>query len=815
MKKQKKSIEPELKKAPVQKDTDSIDSGKSFLELLLLGIYVSVHFIPSMTSIDAIGPQWLFLGVVNGAVLLYLFLTRKDHEFQIKNILSHPISLVILLFFVWTGFSYFYAINSNEMIVCFARLSTTLFAYFNISVLVFRNKKYFNLLSTIFMLTLLWESAMAIQNIREGMAINGIDAAIIKASGNAGNKNILAASIAIKIPFCIYFLNLRKSLYNFLAGTVLVVSFFALFLLNTRSTFVSIGLISFSYLLFLFFLSEKTEPIIKKLKPYLYYVSSLLVALLFSILFFKSVEIESDVVSGYKNPLARVAEISVSNASSSGRLHLWESAFDYALKNPVFGAGYGNWKLASIPYEKTIANDYLVPYHAHNDFLENAAELGFVGLFLYASIFLVVFYYAFKGLFLTKSSSINRFILSSIIMGMVVYFIDAFFNFPAERAIMQINFAFLAGLLFIVPEVNNKKNEESNDTSLHPIKVSKIWNFTYLIGAAIVVFTIYINAQVYDSMKGQKIFLGDMEKSTSDLPKLDYEFPEYPNLAYNSIPIIAIQARYLFKEEAYDSAFAMLDKASIQNPFIFFSDYLKGGIYFKLNKPDSGIKYSRIAFYNRPRSFSAYKNYLYASVLKKDSSELKKSFETYIQYRNEAAAWKEYLVGMYNIKGKPDKNLLETLDTAIVKFPDSVAFFTKFKSDILGSATTQNSRYVVTDEEVKLAKEHLENADRLFKQQKYNQALKEYLATAAIDKFNFVHFENAAVCNYINKSYKEAVKLFDQAILISGKKAAKSYYYKGVSSIYLGDKFTGCNSIRIANELGYAGDANFNKTNCN
>jgi tetratricopeptide (TPR) repeat protein len=170
---------------------------------------------------------------------------------------------------------------------------------------------------------------------------------------------------------------------------------------------------------------------------------------------------------------------------------------------------------------------------------------------------------------------------------------------------------------------------------------------------------------------------------------------------------------------------------------------------------------------------------------------------------------------MYNIKGKPDKNLLEILDTAIVKFPDSVAFFTKFKSDILVSATTKNIRHVVTDDEVKMAKEHLANANRLFNQQKYSQALKEYLATAAIDKFNFVHFENAAVCNYIIKSYKEAIKLFDQAILISGKKSAKSYYYKGVSSIYLGDKATGCNAIRIANELRYAGDATFNKTNCN
>ena len=80
---------------------------------------------------------------------------------------------------------------------------------------------------------------------------------------------------------------------------------------------------------------------------------------------------------------------------------------------------------------------------------------------------------------------------------------------------------------------------------------------------------IMINNQVFDSMKGQKLFSGDMDKDISQIPDLDYDFPTYPQLSYNSIPIDAIMSRYAFKKNDYEKAIMMLDRASKQLYLVF------------------------------------------------------------------------------------------------------------------------------------------------------------------------------------------------------------------------------------------------------
>jgi O-antigen ligase len=62
--------------------------------------------------------------------------------------------------------------------------------------------------------------------------------------------------------------------------------------------------------------------------------------------------------------------------SNQVRFRLWAHAIDYTKHHPLMGCGYGNWKIASITYQRTITNDLYVPIHSHNDFLEMFAELG-------------------------------------------------------------------------------------------------------------------------------------------------------------------------------------------------------------------------------------------------------------------------------------------------------------------------------------------------------------------------------------------------------------------------------------------------------
>ena len=63
--------------------------------------------------------------------------------------------------------------------------------------------------------------------------------------------------------------------------------------------------------------------------------------------------------------------------------------------NPIFGVGLGNWKLKSIDYDSKDITGYVVPYHAHSDFIQLGAELGILGFLLYLGIFLWAIYYVY------------------------------------------------------------------------------------------------------------------------------------------------------------------------------------------------------------------------------------------------------------------------------------------------------------------------------------------------------------------------------------------------------------------------------------
>ena len=85
-------------------------------------------------------------------------------------------------------------------------------------------------------------------------------------------------------------------------------------------------------------------------------------------------------------------------------LGYYNDVLEHLVSNPFFGVGLGNWKLKSIDYDKNDINGYVVPYHAHSDFIQLGAELGIIGFLLYLGIFILVIYYV---IYLIKQKDID------------------------------------------------------------------------------------------------------------------------------------------------------------------------------------------------------------------------------------------------------------------------------------------------------------------------------------------------------------------------------------------------------------------------
>ena len=83
----------------------------NYLELVLMSLYLLVHFITDNDAIDVMGPHWLYVAVIDGIILLYLLINRKAYGDQLSAVLSNPLTIVYGLLFAWAGGSYFYAIE--------------------------------------------------------------------------------------------------------------------------------------------------------------------------------------------------------------------------------------------------------------------------------------------------------------------------------------------------------------------------------------------------------------------------------------------------------------------------------------------------------------------------------------------------------------------------------------------------------------------------------------------------------------------------------------------------------------------------------
>jgi len=245
--------------------------------------------------------------------------------------------------------------------------------------------------------------------------------------GVAGNRNITTASLIVKIPFSLYLVYTLKGYKRILISTLIILFLLPIFLISSRTALLSLLVIVLLNCIYLIY-----NRSLKQLFVGIY----LLVPILFS--YFLSVLI---LPSNNKKAIDRISSIEVTNESSSNRFELWSNALDYISNNFFIGSGIGNWKVDSAAYWGSLGADYLVPYHAHNDFLHYTTELGIIGGILYLSIFISLFYICFV---LFKKQQLISF---TLFCSLGAFFIDSCLNFPYDRPIMQVSFIILITLI--------------------------------------------------------------------------------------------------------------------------------------------------------------------------------------------------------------------------------------------------------------------------------------------------------------------------------------------------------------------------------
>lgn len=818
----KKPAYPTQIQQPTEKNTTTHLKNTTriaWIPLSVLVLYMAVHFIPAMNAIDVMGPQWLYLSILDLLVSGYI-LARKDlYADTVLLIFRQLFSKLLLGLFILAGFSILFAINQVEAWVCYARFIVTVIAFFNIAVIFYGNQRLFKLIAQVLSVVLFIESVQYFGKFFNGIAETPLGTLILNLSGNTGNKNIFAASLAIKIPFVLYALyysKLAERIFHLLALTLGIAT---LFMTSARASYVSLILVTAVYIGFAvlqYIRSRQTEKLLYRIA---YIILPILAAYFISqITYTQATTIQDNNAGRYGNVVSNISSIALTEDASSYRFKLWEHAADYILKNPLMGCGYGNWKLASIPYEKEYINDLNVPAHAHNDFLEHAAELGLPGGLLYLSLFVCLFVFTLNTWRSAATEEIKLISLFSF-FALLVYAVDAGLNFPIERAIMQVFFASVCA--FNVGAYIMAKKQVNNEA---PTPSKSLWHPLYGLFTIILLLPAsYITYMTYTSLKAQLKVVPDLKNEPMTLPlsEVTKMFPPIPNLTSSSQPIEAIIGRYYSENKQYDEALRLLRKSMPYNPYVYYSHFLIANVYFLTEKYDSAKHYAQTAYYNRPRANTYYQTLIAVEAKRKDTAALGKAFRTYTHYRNEAFPWQLYLLGMLNAMQRGTPELLKMADSALVKFKPAenttpsadYQALLKRKEEIQSNmnATVVNT---ASQEDIKRATAVYNEAVAAFGKGDFATAARKFVAALNISPFSYSMFENAGICYYNLKDYKKAIYYFDKVIAMNVTKDGKSEFFKGASYVNSGNKEAGCKSLQIAVAKNYPGAADILKQFC-
>lgn len=423
------------------------------LTYLLLGSYFFCYTIPQSIFnmfyvYDRISVHFLFLAVLN-LISLILILRKNTLDEFLSVFKEKPHSYSYLLFIVFGLISILVAENKIESIVTITQL---LIFFSSFVIIVFLSKlKNINFIKVFGVFTLM---AVFIESIY----INYLfyDSIIIGGNsldrsnefrGFTANINISSFSLCLKIPL-LFYLAFNTKVNTVKVSTLIMIfsSILTILLLGGRASIIALIFILLLIVTVCIFKINKSKIVNLSL-------SILMIVLSLSAYqYFNQNNISFRVVERFSNVFNPIEDQSVKE-----RLSYYSAAFQSIKNKPLLGIGIGNWKLISIEYSKDLIEDYKVPYHVHNDFLQVAAEVGLFGGIAYLYFILFPFVMSIKKFLLDREKKFNQYVLIILIFG--VYVFDSLLNFPMSR---PVNFIYLlfAMALFYASYKNNLNDEK-------------------------------------------------------------------------------------------------------------------------------------------------------------------------------------------------------------------------------------------------------------------------------------------------------------------------------------------------------------------
>jgi len=410
---------------------------KISVEKVLLTLFMVAYLIPNFLTTDRVGNQWLYLSIITSLSFIYVA-SKKSLFNSIKFLIKKKAIVLYGLFLICALLSIYFSLNRAAAIVTFNQYLTVFFCFifFNIFSRNITDGDKF-IINLLFVLLII-ETFLSLSPIISDIENDSLVFRSMKYSGAAANINITSFSLVYKLPLLFYFFEkYSKPVIKIFLSLLLFFIIFVVSILGTRGAIIGIGI---SILIFFYYMIVSKHTLRNKIKQLCWMLIPVILAVLLNLNYLN--KNENDIIT-------RASSISINtqDGSVNQRLRYYKHSLTQFYETPFMGVGIGNWKLYSIDYDKNDINGFIVPYHAHNDFLQILAEMGIFALIFYISFL----FYSTKTLFNNKlfENNLNIFLMGSIL----IYLLDSSLNFPISRPISQL---FLVALLTLI-SVNEKR----------------------------------------------------------------------------------------------------------------------------------------------------------------------------------------------------------------------------------------------------------------------------------------------------------------------------------------------------------------------
>lgn len=756
-----------------------------FIMLILLFGFVTV-ITPNWNAFDSNGTKFFTLSILN-LVAFPLLLLQKE----VRNdkgwpaiFLNNPVGIVYTLLLVVTLLSFFKAINLIEALLTYLKVFTVFTSAFIVTVMVRYDKRLVRYLSVAMSLLLIIDSLTVFYHITDNI-IHGLGPSIIEIKSVYSNKNILSASIFVKIPFALYLLTFETGWIRKVGILTVILSFMATLFMSTRAFYLGTAVLVIAYLIFVGIRFSRQNERKTMIRMSIYTGVLLLAGFLvfnFSLRFLYPKNYQDAYTVDFVTRFKTIFD------GEQGRINAWNRSFRLIGEHPLLGTGIGNWKVEVLKYENLTSPNYIYMYKNHNDFLETAAETGIPGGLLFISVFvLVIFKFIRKFLYPEKGEDDYRYLFLPA-FGLLCYFFDAFFNFPADRPEISALFAVYTGI-GIAGTWNNigespKYLEPMNAIWKNPV-VKGILVFIWMVLLALAVVILYKN---FISLKLQRLLAEDMSKGTLTLPSAMFMngFPSIPDLNVQCEPIAVQKARYLISEKKYPEAIALL-KADQSSPYDTRPEFFISNCYISLGNTDSALFYYRKVFEKKPNFYTNTRNmcgylnnigrYAQAGTLLEDFLTISK---------DQAEAW-IFAVDMYHKAGN-DQKALNVVNEALTALPGNQELLTQ-------------QRQISESIRLKPYREDYQTAMDLYSGKQYRESCNLLTRIINSDTAIYSLYEYRAFCYYFLNDYRQCIGDVDNAMK-GGHVKPNLFNLRGVSWHMTGNDSAACADFIKAMDMG-------------